>query len=131
MGDQSDNIKAARARLAEKFGDDSKLKGVIKKNGAKPLADICEVNFFNNDNTVTQFKQPEVWGNIPNQTIIVFGNSETKNLKDVFSEIMTQLGPKQLKGLQSTMKMPRPQAETIKEEDGDDEAPELVEAPTN
>jgi len=149
--DQTDKITAARARLAEKFGDnsklggkgsqrrthkvvhkttinsDSKLKGVIKKFGAQPLPDIAEVNMFQDDNTVMQFKRPEVFGSIPNQTIIVFGQSETKNLKDVFSEIMTQMGPKQLKGLKQTVGGKKGE-EPIKEEDGDDEAPELIEA---
>lgn len=51
-------------------------------------------------------------------------------MKDVFSEIMTQLGPKQLKGLKDTVGAGKKPTEPIKEEDGDDEAPELVEAPT-
>ena len=76
--------------------NDSKLKAIIKKFGAQPLPDIAELNMFCDDNTVMQFKKPEVHGSIPNQTIVVFGQPETKDLKDVFSEVMTQMGPKQL-----------------------------------
>ena len=118
--DPSEKVQQARAKLAEKFGDsaklggkgtqkrkvkvvhkttikdDSKLKTIIKKFGAQPLPDIAELNMFCDDNTVMQFKRPEVHGSIPNQTIVVFGQPETKNLKDVFSEVMTQMGPKQL-----------------------------------
>lgn len=50
-------------------------------------------------------------------------------MKDVFSEIMTQLGPKQLKGLKDTVGAGKKPTEPIKEED-EEEAPELVEAPT-
>merc|ERR1711862_668968 len=144
-------ISENRARLAEKFSStkiggkgsqrrthktvhkttinsDSKLKSHLKKFGAQPLPDIAEVNMFKDDNTVMQFKKPEVHGSIPNQTMIVFGSYETKDLKEVFSEIMTQMGPKQLEKLKNMSfgapgKKPE---EAIKEEDGEEEAPELV-----
>merc|ERR1712110_923310 len=83
------------------INSDTKLKTVIKKFGAQPLPDIAEVNMFQDDNTVMQFKRPEVYGSIPNQTMIVFGAYEQKPLKDVFSEIMTQMGPKQLEKLKN------------------------------
>merc|ERR1711976_202619 len=144
-------IEENRQRLKEKFGNtkvggkgsqtrthknvhkttinsDSKLKGQLKKFGAQALPDIAEVNMFCDDNTVMQFKRPEVHGSIPNQTMIVFGSYEQKNLKEVFSEIMTQMGPKQLEKLKNMSfgapgKKPE---EAIKEEDGEEEAPELV-----
>merc|ERR1712118_517264 len=92
LGGKGSQRRTHKAVHKTTITSDSKLKTVIKKNGAKPLADICEVNFFNNDNTVMQFKNPEVWGNNQAQTIMVFGQTETKDLKEVFSEIMTQLG---------------------------------------
>jgi nascent polypeptide-associated complex subunit beta len=73
----------ARAKLAEKFGDqsrlggkgsqrrkkkavhktqvtdDKKLKPIIKKFGVQPLPGIDEVNMFKDDNTVLNFKHPE------------------------------------------------------------------------
>lgn len=73
----------ARAKLAEKFGDqsrlggkgtqrrkkkavhktqitdDKKLKPIIKKFGVQPLPGIDEVNMFKDDNTVLSFKHPE------------------------------------------------------------------------
>merc|ERR1711998_358856 len=104
---------------------DSKLKGLIKKFGAQPLPDIAEVNFFQDDNTIMQFKRPEVHGSIPNQLLIVMGQPESKELKDVFAEVMNQMGPKQLSMLKEMklggMKNP---ATTIKEEDED--VPDLV-----
>merc|ERR1711881_245589 len=83
------------------INSDSKLKSHLKKFGAQPLPDIAEVNMFKDDSTIMQFKRPEVHGSIPNQTMIVFGQYETKNLKEVFSEIMTQMGPKQLEKLKN------------------------------
>jgi len=148
--DQSEKVQNARAKLAERMGDnvklggkgsqrrkvkvvhkttinsDTKLKTVIKKFGAQVLPDIAEVNMFQDDNTVMQFKKPEVYGSIPNQTIIVFGAPETKDLKDVFSEIMNQMGTKQLEKLKELNLGGKKRAEPIKEENEDDEVPELV-----
>merc|ERR1712166_1317002 len=150
---EASKIEENRLRLKEKFGNtklggkgtqtrhaknvhkttinsDSKLKGQLKKFGAQPLPDIAEVNMFCDDNTVMQFKRPEVHGSIPNQTMVVFGAFEQKNLKEVFSEIMTQMGPKQLEKLKN-MSFGAPGKkgeEPIKEEEGEEEdAPELVE----
>merc|ERR1719491_790651 len=149
--DQSEKIQAAKDRLREKFGEniklggkgsqrrktkvvhkttinsDSKLKGVIKKLGAQPLPDIAEVNMFQDDNMVMQFKKHEVYGSVQNQTIVVFGQPEVKNLKDVFSEVMTQMGPKQLQKLKDLNLKGKKPEEPIKEEANEDEAPELVE----
>merc|ERR1712110_649432 len=110
------------------INSNSKLKGQLKKFGAQPLPDIAEVNMFCDDNTVMQFKRPEVHGSIPNQTMIVFGAYEQKPLKDVFSEIMTQMGPKQLEKLKNMSFGPsgKKPENPIKEEDGEEEAPELV-----
>jgi nascent polypeptide-associated complex subunit beta len=76
-------IAAARAKLAEKFGDtsrlggkgterrkvkavhktqlndDKKLKSAIKKFNVQPIPEVGEVNMFKDDNTVIQFKNPE------------------------------------------------------------------------
>merc|ERR1712166_332182 len=148
---EASKIEENRLRLKEKFGNtklggkgtqtrhaknvhkttinsDSKLKSHLKKLGAQPLPDIAEVNMFKDDNTVMQFKKPEVHGSIPNQTMIVFGSHETKELKEVFSEIMTQMGPKQLEKLKDmNFGSKKPAEVPIKEEnEEDDEAPELI-----
>ena len=81
--EDSVNVVEARAKLAEKFGDqsrlggkgtqrrkkkavhktqvtdDKKLKPIIKKFGVQPLPGIDEVNMFKDDNTVLNFKHPE------------------------------------------------------------------------
>jgi len=78
-----EKVAQARAKLAEKFGDasrvggkgterrkkkavhktqvndDKKLKTIIKKFNVHPLPEIGEVNMFKDDNTVIQFKNPE------------------------------------------------------------------------
>jgi NAC domain. len=78
-----EKVAQARLKLAEKFGeasrvggkgterrkkktvhktqlnDDKKLKTVLKKYNLHPLPEIGEVNMFKDDNTVIQFKNPE------------------------------------------------------------------------
>merc|ERR1711976_63214 len=146
----ANKIAENRARLAEKFGSskiggtgsqrrthktqhkstginsDSKLKSHLKKFGAQPLPDIAEVNMFMDDSNIMQFKRPEVHGSIPNQTMIVFGQHEVKNLKEVFSEVMTQMGPKQLENLKNMNLGGKKPEEPIKEE-AEEDAPDLVE----
>lgn len=118
--DANDKINEARKKLKEKFGNvekvggmkrkhkaehkaqggsDKRVKEVVKKLGAQPLPDISEINLFTDDNKVIQFKGAEVYGSFQNQTIIVSGQSEKKDLKDCFADVVTQLSPEQLKGL--------------------------------
>ena len=118
--DQHEKVNEARRKLKEKFGkaekiggmkrkhkaehkaqvgDDKKVKEIVKKLGGQPLPDISELNLFTNDNQVIQFKDSEVYGNFQNQTIIVNGQSEKKDLKDCFADVVTQLSPEQLKNL--------------------------------
>merc|ERR1712187_268116 len=156
MGMEASKIEENRARLREKFGNtklggkgtqtrhaknahkttinsDSKLKGQLKKFGAQPLPDIAEVNMFCDDNTVMQFKRPEVHGSIPNQTMIIFGTYVQKNLKEVFSEIMTQMGPKQLEKLKNMnfgMGSKNPEQPIKEEAEEEEEAPQLVDMET-
>lgn len=85
MADKEDlqKLSEARAKLAEKFGDqarlggkgsqrrkkktvhkaqitdDKKLKPIFKKFGVQPLPGIDEVNMFKDDNTVLHFTHPE------------------------------------------------------------------------
>jgi len=152
----ADKIAAARAKLAEKFGDnsrtggkgtqrrkkktvhknqltdDKKLKTVIKKYNFHPLNDISEVNMFKDDGSIMNFKQPEVLASIPSNTVVVMGKSETKSVKDLLPDIIQHLGPKQfeaLKDIMKGMKKPGKEGDSIKEaanEDDDGEVPNLV-----
>ena len=120
---QEENLKVieARKRLADKFSstsiklggkgtpkrkvkvvhhstsnNDKQTKDIIKKLQAQPLQDLNEINLFTKDLKVMQFKNPDVYGNIPNQTFIVCGNHEEKTVKDNFAEFITQLSSAQM-----------------------------------
>lgn len=111
-------ILDARAKLANKFGDstrlggkgtqrrkqkavvkttindDKKLKTVIRKFGVQPIPGIDEVNMFKDDNTVIHFTRPEVLASLQSNTFVVIGKPETKNVAELLPEILTHLGPK-------------------------------------
>ena len=150
MSDKPSNeILEARKKFAEKFGGetqiggkgtqrrkhpvkhragkvevDKKIETVAKKSQARKLNEITEVNIFKDDNTVIQFKKPSVEYSIKEKVSFVSGLHETKSLKEVFSSLLKQLGPKQLAFVKEA-------SETLKAKDKDkdkiDEAPELVE----
>ncbi len=148
---EQEKVMEARKKLADKFGgnniklggkgtmkrklkvvhkaggsDDKKTKELIKKLGAQPLPEISEINLFTDDNKVIQFKNAEVFGSLQNQTFIVTGNPETKNLKDCFADVLTQLTPAQLEKLKNES---LPGADFKAKAHGDkkdEDAPELV-----
>ena len=148
MSDQvSDEIKEARKKFAEKFGGetqiggkgtqrrkhpvkhrtnkvevDKKIEAVAKKSQAKKLNEITEVNIFKDDNTVIQFKKPTVEYSFKEKVSFVSGIHETKNLKEVFTNLLKQLGPKQLNFVKETTDILK-----NKGKEKIDEAPELVE----
>lgn len=68
----------------------------MKKVGAQQLG-VDEVNFFRDDNTILHFSKPEAYASIQNNTFIVSGEPETKNIQDLLPDILQQLGPKQHK----------------------------------
>lgn len=146
MSDEAQKVLDARKRLAEKFGStstrlggkgtpkrklkvvhhsntgtDKHAKEIIKKLQAQPLQDLSEVNLFTNDLKVLQFKNPEVFGNIPNQTFIVCGAPEEKSLKDHFPEFVSQMSASQLTQFKN-FALPDPKTAPGKTE----EAPQLV-----
>ena len=148
MSDQvSDEIKEARKKFAEKFGGetqiggkgtqrrkhpvkhrtnkvevDKKIEAVAKKSQAKKLNEITEVNIFKDDNTVIQFKKPSVEYSFKEKVSFVSGIHETKNLKEVFTSLVKQLGPKQLNFVKDNS-----DALKAKDKAKDDQAPDLVE----
>ncbi len=143
----SKEILEARKKFAEKFGGetqiggkgtqrrkhpvkhragkvevDKKIESVAKKAQARKLNEITEVNIFKDDNTVIQFKKPTIEYSFKEKVSFVSGIHETKNLKEVFTSLIKQLGPKQLAFVKDT-------SEALKSKDKEkiDEAPELVE----
>jgi len=118
--DDEQKVLAARARLAERFGDsvrlggkgsmkrkkkvahktanadDKKIQSALKKAGAQPLPSIEEVNMFRDDNTVMHFTNPKVQGSVRDNVFLVQGSSEVKALRDLMPGILSQLGPKHM-----------------------------------
>ena len=146
----SKEIQEARKKFAEKFGGetqiggkgtqrrkkpvkhrankvevDKKIEAVAKKAQARKLNEITEVNIFKDDNTVIQFKKPTIEYSFKEKVSFVSGIHEKKNLKEVFTSLLKQLGPKQLAFVKDA-------SEDLKNKDkekekGGDEAPDLVE----
>ena len=144
-------ILEARKKFAEKFGDntqiggkgtqrrkhqvkhrggkvevDKKIEAVAKKAQSRKLNEITEINIFKDDNTVIQFKKPTLEYSFKEKVSFVSGIHETKNLKDVFTQLIKQLGPKQfsvMKDFSETLK----NKDKEKPKDKIDETPELVE----
>ena len=107
---------------ANKVEVDKKIEAVAKKSQARKLNEITEVNIFKDDNTVIQFKKPTVEYSFKEKVTFVSGAHETKNLKEVFTTLLKQLGPKQLSFVKDST-----EANKAKEKAKNDEAPELVE----
>ena len=140
-----EQIKESRKRFAEMYGQtqiggkgtekrkhpvkhrgnkvevDKKIEAVAKKSQARKLNEVVEVNIFKDDNTVIQFKKPTVEYSFKEKVTFISGAHETKNLKDVFTSLVKQLGPKQLSFVKEATDS---KAKTEKEKI--DEAPELV-----
>ena len=137
-------VQDARAKLAARFGnaqiggkgtqrrtkkvvhhqevsEDKKLKSTIKKYGMQQLQDIDEVNMFRDDNTVVHLKRPNTQFSVRENLLVVAGNAETKNLKDMMPDILKQVGPQQYQFLKDQLGS----VEGGKEDD-DDDVPNLV-----
>ena len=101
---------------------DKKIEAVAKKSQARKLNEVVEVNIFKDDNTVIQFKKPTVEYSFKEKVTFISGAHETKNLKDVFTSLVKQLGPKQLAFVKEAT-----ETKAKNEKEKIDEAPELVE----
>ena len=101
---------------------DKKIEAVAKKSQARKLNEVVEVNIFKDDNTVIQFKKPTVEYSFKEKVTFISGVHETKNLKEVFTSLVKQLGPKQLSFVKEAT-----EAKAKSEKEKIDEAPELVE----
>ena len=94
----------------------------MKKVGAQQLG-VDEVNFFRDDNTILHFSKPEAYASIQNNTFIVTGEPETKNIQNLLPDILQQLGPKQHQILRDIV--------TGAGQGASEEVPNLVETPAD
>lgn len=133
-------VPAARAHSEEKWkwsankqysiylkqgSGDKAIKTIVKKVGAQQLG-VDEVNFFRDDGTILHFSKPEAYASIQNNTFIVSGEPDTKNIQDLLPDIIQQLGPKQHKLLMDIVQKGTQQAPSS------EEVPNLVsEAPAD
>ena len=101
---------------------DKKIEAVAKKSQARKLNEVVEVNIFKDDNTVIQFKKPTVEYSFKEKVTFISGVHETKNLKEVFTSLVKQLGPKQLSFVKEAT-----EAKAKSEKEKIEEVPELVE----
>ena len=150
--DSTEKVKAARAKLAQRFkgvntrlggkgtqkrkhkakdknkmSTSKKMKTIEKKLGVQPLPDIAEVNLFRDDGNVWHFANPNLKGSIQNQVLIVSQEPEIKDIQNNFAEFVSHMGPNEMSKLKDMVKDMKPPAqEKGPEEEEDDEAPELV-----
>ena len=137
-------VLEARARLAQKFGDktrlggkgtmrrkmkahhktsgvdDAKVTNSIKKLGIQPMQAIEEANFFQEDGNILHFENPKVQANIKDNFFVISGPNEVKSVRDLMPGILSQLGPNSSKVLQDLLK------EVKEKKNEEDEVPELV-----
>ncbi len=106
----------------KKVEGDKKIEAVAKKSQARKLNEVVEVNIFKDDNTVIQFKKPTVEYSFKEKVTFISGVHETKNLKEVFTSLVKQLGPKQLSFVKEAT-----EAKAKSEKEKIEEVPELVE----
>jgi len=105
--------------------DDKKLKSVLNKLSVRDIPAIEEVNLFRDDGKVVHFSSPKVQASIASNTYVVSGNCETKELKDLLPDIMTQLGSDNIAELKK-LYASYSGAGADKGEDSDDDVPDLV-----
>lgn len=146
MDGPSDDILAARAKLAAKFNkggqlggkgtqrrkvkaqnssvvvsDDKKLQGQFKKLGLNQIPGIEEVNMFTENSAVIHFKDPKVHASLQANTYAISGPSETKTLQEMLPSVISQLGSENLMSLRKVM-----EAAAANQKGGDDDdIPEL------
>eukprot|EP00753_Platysulcus_tardus_P015621 PLAT5140.1.p2 GENE.PLAT5140.1~~PLAT5140.1.p2 ORF type:complete len:170 (-),score=75.56 PLAT5140.1:205-714(-) len=122
--DVTDEIKAARAKLAARMGgartggrgsvrrkrkarrktagtDDKRLQQALKRLGVQSIPAIEEVNIFKKNGEVIHFVAPKVQANIQSNTYVIIGRGETKKLQELLPDIISQLGPDNLASLRS------------------------------
>ena len=58
---------------------------------------------FKDDNTVVHFKKPLIQFSVRENLLVVTGNPETKDLKEMMPDILKQVGPQQYQYLKSVI----------------------------
>ena len=82
---------------------------------------------FKDDNTVVHFKRPQIQFSVKENLMVVTGNPETKELKDMMPDILKQLGPQQYNFLKTIMgNMDSVKEASNKQEEEEEEMPNLV-----
>uniref|UniRef100_A0A2K5JU09 Transcription factor BTF3 n=1 Tax=Colobus angolensis palliatus TaxID=336983 RepID=A0A2K5JU09_COLAP len=104
----------------------------LKKLGVNNISDIEEVNMFTNQGTVIYFNNPKVQASLAANTFTITGHAETKQLTEMLSSILNQLGADSLTSLRRLAEaLPKQsvdgKAPLATGEDDDDEVPDLVE----
>ena len=72
---------------------------------------------FRDDNTVLHMRKPKVEYSFREQLLVLQGNPETKNLKDMMPDILKQVGPQQFGYLKDIISEASNPAATVEEDD--------------
>jgi len=113
--------------------DEKKLQATLKKLNVQPIQAIEEVNMFKSDGYVIHFSAPKVHSAISSNLFAIYGNAEEKELTELVPGILNQLGPDSLASLRKLAEQYKNMEKTLgdkKEDDDDDEIPDLVEGET-
>lgn len=102
------------------LGDDKKLQATVRKLNVQQLPGIEEVNMFTEDEKVMHFKNPSVQANVKDNLYVVTGAPETKSIPELMPGIIPQLSKSHMNLLQSLF-------EANAKQEKDEEIPDLVE----
>ena len=90
--------------------ESSKLAGILKKVGTKPLSNVDEVNMFRSDGKVQHFVSPKVQGDVASNVFVITGANKDKELTELAPGILAQLGPSAMANLQEMARKYQAQA---------------------
>ncbi|KAI8611049.1 nascent polypeptide-associated complex subunit beta [Chytriomyces sp. MP71] len=114
--------------------NDKKLQDTLKKLNTTSVPGIEEVNMFKADGSVLHFASPRVQAATQNNTFVITGNAQKKDLTELVPGILTQMGAEslaQLRRLAEAYQAQASQAAGVPSGAGtteeDDDIPELVE----
>jgi len=113
--------------------DEKKLQATLKKLNVQPIQAIEEVNMFKSDGYVIHFSAPKVHSAISSNLFAIYGNAEEKELTELVPGILNQLGPDSLASLRKLAEQYKNMeklGKDGKEDEDDDEIPNLVEGET-
>jgi len=101
LGGKGTQRRTQKVKVTHQVQEDGKLKSAVKKFGVQNLPDIEEVNMFKDDNSIVNFRKPLIQFSVRENLLIVTGEPQTKQLKDLMPEIMKQVGPQQYEALKT------------------------------